>query len=168
MKTFIEQARLYAEYHQNRITFYTHLAGVPLIVFSLIILLGFLHLVIPGVMDTTLASWATFALWIYYLRLNWRLGLLILPILALLLWFGSMISYAGPTSTALSIFITLFIVGWIFQLIGHLFEGRRPAFMDNLSQLLIAPLYLTAELCFMAGRMQPLEAALHDDKDASI
>ena len=45
----------------------------------------------------------------------------------------------------LSILIT-FIAGWVLQFVGHVFEGRRPAFLDDLRQLLIAPLFVVQEL----------------------
>lgn len=161
MKSFIEQAQFYAAYHQKPSTRYTHLIGVPLIIFSLMVLFGFLHLIIPGVMDTTLASLATLALVIYYIYLNWRLGLVLIPIFIVLLWLASLVSYKGPTHTALWIFVLTFVLGWALQLIGHLIEGRRPALMDNFWQALIAPLFLTAELFFMAGRMNDLKEQIY-------
>ena len=50
-------------------------------------------------------------------------------------------------------FALTFILGWILQLVGHLIEGKRPALLDNFWQALIAPLFLTAEVFFMSGRM---------------
>ena len=40
----------------------------------------------------------------------------------------------------------LFVVGWIFQFVGHLkFEKNRPAFARNLVHLLVGPLWITAK-----------------------
>lgn len=164
MKSFIEHARFYAQYHQKSETFYTHVVGIPLILFALMIFLGFIHLVVPGVMDTSFAFLATFALWIYYLRLNWRLGLLILPMLIILLWLSGLISDAGPTAGAVWVFIIAFALGWALQLIGHMIEGQRPAFMDNLWQMVIAPLYVVAELCFRFGYMKTLQSEIHNEE----
>lgn len=161
MKSFIEQTQFYAAYHQKPTTFYTHLAGVPLIIFSLMIFLGFFHLVIPGVMDTNLAGIATIVLLVYYFLLNWRLALVLTVFFFFMLWIADTISDPGPTRFALWFFLITFISGWALQLIGHFFEGNRPAFMDNLWQLFIAPLYLTAELFFKAGRMKKLEEQIH-------
>ncbi|VEG91608.1 Mpo1 family 2-hydroxy fatty acid dioxygenase [Legionella spiritensis] len=165
MKPFLEQARFYAQYHQQAATFYTHLVGVPILIFAVMIFLGFFHLRMPNVFDATLASIATLILWLYYLRLNWRLSLLLLPVLALLLWISSMISYAGPTRSALWLFVIFLVLGVVLQLSGHFIEGRKPAFMDNMKQALIAPLYLTAELCFMAGFMKSLQETLHGGEE---
>jgi len=163
MKSFIEQAQIYALYHQKKATLYTHLIGVPLIVFSLMVLLGFVQMIVPGVIATTLASIVTLVLFIYYLRLNWRLALLIAPVLVFMLWISSLISYAGPTRFALWTFAITFVIGWALQLIGHLIEGKRPALVDNLWQALIAPLFLVAELSFMAGRMSDLKQQMHPE-----
>ncbi|WED42902.1 DUF962 domain-containing protein [Legionella cardiaca] len=163
MKSFVEQAQFYAKYHQKPITLYTHLAGVPLIIFSLMIFLGFFHLIVPGLLDTTFASIATVVLLIYYFLLNWRLALVLTPILICLLWIAEAISWAGPTRGALWTFIITFILGWALQLAGHYIEGKRPALMDNFWQALIAPLYITAELFFKGGRMQTLKNQIHGE-----
>jgi len=39
----------------------------------------------------------------------------------------------------------------VFQLVGHVFEGRRPALSDNLFQIFIAPIFLVAEVFFALG-----------------
>jgi uncharacterized membrane protein YGL010W len=36
----------------------------------------------------------------------------------------------------------LFVVGWIFQFIGHVIEGNRPAFFKNPLYLLVGPWWL--------------------------
>jgi uncharacterized membrane protein YGL010W len=162
MQSFIEQAQLYATYHTKKATLYTHLIGVPLIVFSLMIFLGFIHISMPTLFDLTFATICTIALIIYYILLNWRLGLSITPILLILLWLSFLISGKGVTSFSVWFFFITFIVGWAFQFIGHFIEGKRPAFLDNIWQALIAPLYLTAEVYFLTGRMQALEAEIKE------
>ncbi len=161
MKSFIEQAQMYAGYHQNITTRYTHLAGVPLIILSVMILLGFIKIVMPGVFSITLACLATLGVLIYYFRLNWKLALALTPILIVLLLFADLFSHNGPTKLGVWAFIITFIVGWALQLYGHYIEGKKPAFMDNLSQALIAPLFLTAELFFMAGYMKSLKEQIY-------
>ena len=46
---------------------------------------------------------------------------------------------------------THFIGGWILQLVGHVFEGRKPALADNLFQIFVAPIFLAAEVFFALG-----------------
>jgi uncharacterized membrane protein YGL010W len=38
--------------------------------------------------------------------------------------------------------LTLFIVGWILQFVGHAIEGNQPAFFRNPVYLLVGPLWL--------------------------
>jgi len=38
--------------------------------------------------------------------------------------------------------IALFVVGWIFQFVGHLIEGNQPAFFKNPVYLLVGPFWL--------------------------
>ena len=45
----------------------------------------------------------------------------------------------------------LFVGGWALQFLGHMFEGRKPAFMDDLRGLLDGPLFLVAEVAFALG-----------------
>ena len=161
MKSFVEQAQFYATYHQNATTRYTHFAGVPLIVLSLMILLGFIQIIIPGVFASNLAWFATIAILVYYFLLNWQLALAITPIMLFLLWIAHWFSAYGPTTLGVWTFIITFVVGWGLQLYGHYIEGRKPAFMDNLSQLLVAPLFLVAELFFMAGYMKSLQVQVY-------
>ncbi|WP_454785024.1 Mpo1 family 2-hydroxy fatty acid dioxygenase [Legionella sp. WA2024007413] len=161
MKSFIEQAQFYAGYHQNIQTRYTHMAGVPLIILSVMILFGFVKIIVPGIFATNFACLMTLISLIYYYRLNWQLALALTPIMLILLLIANWFSQDGPTPLGLWSFVIFFIVGWGLQFYGHYLEGKRPAFMDNLSQSLIAPLFLVAELFFMAGFMQSLREQIY-------
>jgi uncharacterized membrane protein YGL010W len=47
-----------------------------------------------------------------------------------------------PIGTA----VALFVVGWIFQFVGHyVYEKRAPAFYRNLAHLLVGPLWILAK-----------------------
>ncbi|MDM5336681.1 DUF962 domain-containing protein [Fictibacillus enclensis] len=37
--------------------------------------------------------------------------------------------------------LALFIVGWILQFIGHLFEGKKPSFLKHPVYLLVGPVW---------------------------
>jgi len=43
------------------------------------------------------------------------------------------------------------VLGRVIQFIGHDFEGRKPAFVDDLMGLIIGPLFVVAELGFLLG-----------------
>ena len=56
--------------------------------------------------------------------------------------------------------IGFFVVGWLIQFIGHWYEGRKPAFVDDLVGLLVGPMFVTAELLFALGWNRPLLATI--------
>ena len=167
MLPFIEQAKIYTLYHQRPMTRYTHMAGIPLIILALMMLLGWVHVVIIGVLNISVASIATLALLIYYFRLHWRLASVITPILLLLLWVASVLTQNGPTASALWSFLIVFLVGAALLLTGHFIEDKRPAFVDNAWQMLIAPLVIVAEIFFIAGRMDELKEAIYGKPDTN-
>lgn len=48
--------------------------------------------------------------------------------------------------------LALFVVGWIFQFIGHWIEGKPPAFFKNPTFLLIGPLWWVKKLFGLEGK----------------
>lgn len=78
---------------------------------------------------------------------------------ALALWLGAW-SAGLPTRVWLILGLGAFVIGWIFQFIGHYYEGRKPAFVDDLVGLAIGPLFVVAELVFMLGLGKDLQATI--------
>ena len=52
--------------------------------------------------------------------------------------------------------IGFFVVGWIIQFVDHWYEGRKPAFVDDVVGLLVGPMFVTAEILFALGWKKPL------------
>ena len=52
--------------------------------------------------------------------------------------------------------IGLFVVGWVFQFVGHYYEGRKPAFIDDVTGLIVGPLFVVVELGFLLGWREDL------------
>jgi uncharacterized membrane protein YGL010W len=72
---------------------------------------------------------------IYYLTLEWRLAI---PMLLVSIAF-----YLIGAWLPMSVNVALFILGWIFQFIGHsVYEHKQPAFFRNAVHLLIGPLWI--------------------------
>lgn len=163
MKTFSEISQFYVKYHQKPVTLYTHFIGVPLVTLSVMIFLGFIKIIVPGLFATDVAFLTTLVALFFYFRLQWQLALALAltPLLFILLWIAHAFSYAGPTKTGVLAFIITFVLGLGAQLYGHHLEGKKPAFMDNFVQSLIAPLFLVAELFFMAGYMTSLKEQIY-------
>src|SRR3954451_9348010 len=160
MKSLEEQMAIYASYHQDARNKATHFIGVPIIVLSLFIPLAWLRVDIGGVGVTAAMVFAGIVL-VYYFVLDFALGAAMLLMNAVLLWLGQTIADLGTMQGWLW-FAALFIGGWILQLVGHVFEGRKPALADNLFQIFVAPIFLCAELFFALGYKPKLHAAVQE------
>ena len=156
MKTLEDQMSVYAAYHRDPRNKATHFVGVPVIVLSLFIPLACLRIDIGGI-AVTAAMLVAAVLIAYYLMLDVVLGVVMLAVFIGLGWLGHRIAGLGAVQ-GWAWFAVLFVGGWILQLVGHVYEGRRPALADNLFQIFVAPIFLAAEVFFALG----LKRGLHD------
>ena len=139
----------YAAYHQDARNKATHFVGVPVIVFSLLIPLGWLRMDLGG-FPLSAALVVSVLLLLYYLALDIPLGLAMAVVFGLMLWGAEPLSQAA-FGASFACFLVLFIGGWALQLWGHVYEGRKPALVDNLFQIFVAPIFLAAEAFFALG-----------------
>ncbi len=149
MKTIEDQMSVYAAYHQDARNKATHFVGVPAIVFALMIALGWLRADLGG-FGVSAALVVTAVLVAYYLVLDVPLGLVMAAVFGLMLWGAEQLAQAA-LPVGLTWFFVLFVGGWALQLWGHVFEGRKPALVDNLFQIFVAPIFLAAEVFFALG-----------------
>jgi uncharacterized membrane protein YGL010W len=140
----------YAAYHRDRRNIATHFVGIPLIVFAVGALLARPEFDAGGLALTpAMAAWALSSLW-YITRGNLTLGVttslanLVLILAALPL--GHL-----ATGTWLAISLAAFAIGWSIQFVGHYYEGRKPAFVEDLRGLLVGPMFIVAEGLFALG-----------------
>ncbi len=148
----------YAAYHLDRKNVATHFIGVPLIVFSVMCLTARLSFFISGY-ELTLAFILLTLSILYYLSIDVFFAL----IMAFIFMFAYPYAYnvaQGETFSWLSSSIFIFVVGWVFQFVGHYYEKKKPAFMDDLVGLAIGPLFVLAELVFLFGFRKELEAKM--------
>lgn len=145
MKTwFLEQLAMYSAYHRDGRNQATHHIGVPMIVFSLLVLTSTVPLMALEVGRITLAAALIGVLLLYYIINAPLIGTIAVLIYGLLLYLAEIMALEG-TAFAVKSFAVLFIVGWAIQFTGHIFEGRKPALFDNLTQVFIAPAFLIAD-----------------------
>jgi uncharacterized membrane protein YGL010W len=160
MKTLNQQLGQYAEYHRDRRNIATHFVGIPLIVVAVAVLLSR-----PGFEAFGLwlspAALVSLASALYYFRLDLRFGLVMAVLLWLSLWAGAALAVQG-TATWLGAGLGMFLVGWVIQFVGHYYEGRKPAFVDDLTGLIIGPLFVVAEMAFLLGLRKEVERAVEE------
>lgn len=127
----------YAAFHGTPGNRACHYVGIPLIVLSLFALLSAVPLLSLGGYTITLAE-VLLAATAYYLTLD--------PVLAVLMLAISAASIAVGRRIPVAWAVALFVVGWIFQFVGHyVYEKRAPAFYRNLAHLLVGPLWILAK-----------------------
>ena len=128
----------YASFHGTAGNKACHYVGIPLIVLALLALLARVPLFAVGGFTVTLAEVALVVVTAYYLTLDVVLAAIMLAASVGLLLLGRPM----PVWVAAA----LFVLGWVFQFIGHyVYEKRSPAFYRNLAHLLVGPLWIVAK-----------------------
>ena len=159
MSRLVRQLSAYAEYHRNGHNIATHMVGIPLILFGIGVLLSRPAISLgEGVAITPMVIVATVAA-VGYLRIDLLFGAVLAAFLALVSWAGNAVAM-GSTGAWLAVGLGSFVVRWALQFVGHYFEGRKPAFIDDLSSLFVGPLFVVAELAFLLGLRQPVRRAM--------
>lgn len=159
MKNLTDQLTQYAYYHQDARNINSHFVGVPMIVMAVVTLLSRPVIAVGG-LPLSVALIAAVLTTMFYLRLDLRFGVVLGVVLALMLSGGQWLA-AQTTALWLSVGLGLFVVGWVIQLVGHYYEGKKPAFVDDMVGLLIGPLFVTAELGFLLQMRLELKAEIH-------
>jgi len=153
MKSLVDHLSQYAAYHRDPRNIASHFIGIPLIVVAVAVLLsrpqwadGWLS---PAVLAALASAW-------FYLRLELRLGVLMTVLLGLCIWAGQVLAQQSTLVWLVS-GIGMFVVGWAIQFVGHHYEGRKPAFVDDVTGLIVGPLFVVVELAFLLGLRRDLK-----------
>ncbi|MGB3621629.1 MAG: Mpo1-like protein [Ketobacter sp.] len=160
MKTLNQQLTQYAAYHRDKRNVFSHFIGIPMIVFAVTILLSRPGVNLTGFLISP-ALLVALAAQFYYFRLDFRFGVAMALFLGLCLWGAQHIALLS-TAQWLAWGIGLFVVGWIIQFVGHIYERRKPAFLDDVMGLAIGPLFVMAELAFLLGLRSDVQHAVED------
>lgn len=149
MKTLTEQLSQYATCHRDRSNIATHYLGIPLILLAVTALLSRPVLPVDGWPLSPAVPVASL-ITLYYLVLDLRFGLAMAVVMVASLAMGAWAA-ALPMSLWLALSLVSLVLGFVAQLIGHRFEGKKPAFVDDVMGFLIGPLFLVAEAAFALG-----------------
>jgi uncharacterized membrane protein YGL010W len=151
---FARQLATYASYHRDARNRATHFIGIPAIVFSILVPLALAR--VGGVSADLVAAVLALIGWIVLdCVIGGAMAVMLIPMLLIAEWVAS---YGA--ATAWIVFATFFIGGWMFQLVGHVWEGRRPALADNLFQAFVGPMFIMAEVLMALGLKQDLKAVI--------
>ena len=154
----LELLAQYAECHRDRRNILTHFIGVPMIVFAVGVLLARPTFVVGG--WALSPAWAAFTLASAWYLTRGRLGIGLATVLGvgLLMVLAHQASAASGDDLAawLGWGVGCFGVGWVIQFLGHYYEGRKPAFADDLMGLLVGPMFVVLEMLALAGMFRGL------------
>lgn len=163
MESLKQKMASYGAYHKNAKNKMLHWLGIPTVTFAIFIPMGWVRLTLPeGLLSVSLATLFYIGIVAYYFRLDWQIACGVLlgftPILLLAEHVAQL-----PLGLSAAVFGGAFVAGWIFQLTGHYFEGRKPALTDNFSQVFNAPIFLVTELAIALGMRSDLQRAMEGE-----
>jgi len=138
----------YGSSHRTRGNIACHALGITLIVFGVLVMLHGIRITGPWTASEALLV----AVSLYYLALDVPLGLATAAAAITL-------DLAARAVPRWEWGAAAFVVGWIFQGIGHaVYEKKSPAFLRNLVHLLVGPAFLVNELFHLRPVPETLSA----------
>ena len=158
---FRRQLASYASVHRDARNKATHFVGIPVIIFSLLVAASEWQIELGGRTVSAAAVLAVLGV-VGWLLLDIGIGLVMAAIMVPT-WFAAeaLAAALGRASTWWA-FAVLFAGGWALQFLGHHFEGKRPALVDNLFQAFVGPMFLVAEVMVEAGWRHDLATAVSE------
>lgn len=157
---FRRQLASYASVHRDWRNKATHFVGIPLIVFSLLLILSLWRFEIGG-RDWTVSLAVALLAVLGWMALDLGIGV-VMALLMAPAWYAAeaLAGALGPSSAVWVAFLVLFVGGWVLQFLGHHYEGKRPALLDNIFQSFIGPMFLVAEALVVMGQRRDLADAM--------
>ena len=159
---FRSQLASYASVHRDWRNKATHFVGIPIIVFSLVLVLSLWRFELGGRLWTASLLITVLAV-LGWMALDFAIGVVMAVIMAIA-WFAAE-ALAGALGSAQAVwtaFAALFVGGWVLQFLGHHYEGKRPALADNIFQAFIGPMFLVAETMVVMGQRTDLAEVMGD------
>jgi uncharacterized membrane protein YGL010W len=157
---FRRQLASYAAAHRDWRNKATHFVGIPIIVFALLLALSLWRFEVQG-REWTGSLVVSLVAVVGWLALDLGLGI-VMGLIMVVAWFAAeaLAAALGAPSAVWIAFLVLFVGGWVLQFLGHYYEGRRPALLDNIFQAFIGPMFLVAETMVAMGWRSDLADAM--------
>jgi uncharacterized membrane protein YGL010W len=163
-RLFCRQLAFYARYHRDPRNCATHYLGIPMLFLAAILPLQASRMAV-GSFHVPLAIVLVIPAVIGWMVLDLGVGAALLLLLCPLFAIAEFIVDAGGPLVMWPAAAMLFLAGWAFQFVGHaVFERRRPAFVDDLTQTLIGPMFVAAKLLVRLGMRRDLASFLTEQR----
>jgi uncharacterized membrane protein YGL010W len=160
MRTLVDYLSTYAAYHREPRNIASHVLGIPVIVLSVFILLSRVSMDVQGIVVTP-ALLVFLLSSLFYLRLSIPYGVVMFVLNGFLLLTAghfATVSFGAWLATGLG----TFVLGWAIQFLGHHYEGKSPAFLQDMASLVIGPLFIVVEMSFLMGFGRPLQRQIEE------
>ncbi len=159
MNKLIEKLAFYRLHHRNTWNRVIHFIAIPTIIFSVLVSLALIRFRVYS-LEISLAMVFVCVVLAYYFLLDVSVAAGTLILNAPLLFLAEYVARNCDVTTAVALFVITAISAGALQIVGHLIEGKRPAFIDNLFQVFIAPIFLVVELLFVLRLRKDLQVKL--------
>lgn len=146
MSKLKELANTYGQFHKSKTNKILHMIGVPMIIASLLMMTDWFTISFLTHGSVQLSWLLTLAISIYYFQIDKRVALVMCGAFIALNLLMILIALPMHTETKIITAIALFVIGWLLNFIGHGLEGKKPAFLHNVMQTLIAPIFIAQEI----------------------
>lgn len=151
---------LYAGYHRDDRNCATHYLGIPMIFLAVLTVLALWRVPI-GPVDVSIGTLLLAGAMLAWIALDAGVGLAMLAVTVPLALGAEWIARSGGVGRDLWIAGGLFLVGWVLQIVGHaVFERRKPAFVDDVTQMFIGPMFIVAKILVRLGLRRDLAGLL--------
>lgn len=167
---FIKQYVGYAAYHQDERNEITHFFGVPPIMISILFVLMTEELRFDDLSVFGLPVGVSLIVFLVA-TLTWIALDFVLGALVFLLFLPFMYLSVGWTDAlslpmTILVFVLVQVASWAIQLVGHVFEGRRPRILENFFQSTLAMMFLVQIVLNMLGLRKKMQARVDQEIDA--
>lgn len=151
MRTMQDWLDSYSADHQNPTNQRLHWLCVPPIVWTVVALLWTVPVPARFLQPGAWAVLAMVAAFAWYWKHSHRLGIALLLVFALLALFTAFLFNLLGAVNLRWLALAVFVLAWIGQFVGHMYEGRRPSFLTDLSYLLVGPAWLMEKVLRRLG-----------------
>ena len=131
-----ELIKLYSSSHKNETNILIHYICVPIIFLNVVSLIYYYS---PLYLTAVIVALS----FIFYIR---SLKSYLLPMVALYIICFACCFFLAPLPYFVEANITLFVIAWIGQFVGHKIEGKNPSFFQNIFFLLVGPAWVAAKI----------------------
>jgi uncharacterized membrane protein YGL010W len=165
---FKRQLADYVEYHRDPRNCALHIFGIIFLFLAAVLPLSLWPVHVFG-MQISIAAILVLPALLYWLLLDFGIGIAIVGAAILLLATAGMIVNYASVAAVWTVTAVLIVIGVSFQIIGHrVFERRQPALVDNPSHLLLGPMFVMAKLYIALGLRNDLAAIIVPNPQPAI